>query len=109
MNYIIIFIILIVLVLISYSNIESFTSNNFDFIEDQRIEMIRGYFKSLKPKKKYLLSNSCNVKEYNRFDIEPSMEKYIKDILQTWNKRNIKPKFHVSEQGTESDVVPLAR
>ena len=27
-------------------------------------------------------------------------EKYIKDILETWNKRNIKPKFHVSEQGS---------
>jgi len=26
-------------------------------------------------------------------------EKYIKDILETWKKRNIKPKFHVSEQG----------
>ena len=27
-------------------------------------------------------------------------EKYIKDILETWKKRNIKPKFHVSEQGS---------
>ena len=81
MNYIIIFIILIVLVLVSYSNIESFTNNNSDFIEDQRIEMIREYFKSLIPQKKYILSNSCNVKEYNRFDIEPSMEKYIKNII----------------------------
>ena len=27
-------------------------------------------------------------------------EFYIKDILHTWEKRNIKPKFHVSEQGT---------
>ncbi len=26
-------------------------------------------------------------------------EYYIKDILNTWTKRNIKPKFHISEQG----------
>ena len=25
---------------------------------------------------------------------------YIKDILKTWTKRNIKPKFHISEQGS---------
>ena len=28
-----------------------------------------------------------------------SADEYIKDILDTWVKRNIKPKFHVSEQG----------
>mgnify|MGYP001413530557 CR=1 FL=1 len=26
-------------------------------------------------------------------------EDYIEEILETWKKRNIKPKFHVSEQG----------
>ena len=25
---------------------------------------------------------------------------YIPEILETWKKRNIKPKFHVSEQGS---------
>ena len=30
---------------------------------------------------------------------KPARE-YISDILDTWNRRNIKPKFHVSEQGT---------
>ena len=30
---------------------------------------------------------------------KPASE-YIADILQTWHKRNIKPKFHVSEQGS---------
>ena len=29
-----------------------------------------------------------------------SADKYISDILETWKKRNIKPKFHVSEQGS---------
>ena len=28
------------------------------------------------------------------------MDIYIPRILESWNKRNIKPKFHVSEQGT---------
>ena len=31
-------------------------------------------------------------------DIKPASE-YIEAILETWNKRGIKPKFHVSEQG----------
>ena len=30
---------------------------------------------------------------------KPARE-YISDILDTWNRRNIKPKFHVSEQGS---------
>jgi UV DNA damage endonuclease len=39
-------------------------------------------------------------------------EKYIKDILDTWKKINIKPKFHVSEQGSgrcghHSDYIEL--
>jgi hypothetical protein len=81
MNYLIIFIILIVLVLLNYSNIESFQNTKSDFIQDSRIEMIREYFKTITPKKKYFLSKQCNVKEYNRFDIEPSMEDYIKNII----------------------------
>ena len=40
-------------------------------------------------------------KNRNRaFQKVDEFEKYIKDILETWNKRNIKPKFHVSEQGS---------
>ena len=31
--------------------------------------------------------------------IKPA-EEYIEDILETWKKRGIKPKFHVSEQGS---------
>ena len=31
--------------------------------------------------------------------MKPAVE-YISDILETWKRKNIKPKFHVSEQGS---------
>ena len=39
---------------------------------------------------------------YNHFHPDETQKPahiYIPEILQTWNKRNIKPKFHISEQG----------
>ena len=81
MNYLIIFIILIVLILINYSNIESFQNKNTDFIQDSRIEILRKYLKNITPRKKYFLSKLCNLKEYNTFNIDPSMETYIKNII----------------------------
>ena len=45
----------------------------------------------------------CYIKlhkdEYEKGNIK-SAEYYIPLILETWEKRNIKPKFHVSEQGS---------
>ena len=38
----------------------------------------------------------CQLHPEEKF--KPAGE-YIEEILETWKRRNIKPKFHVSEQG----------
>lgn len=42
---------------------------------------------------------TCYCKLHPAETFKPA-EEYISDILDTWKRRNIKPKFHVSEQGS---------
>ena len=72
------------------------------------------YIKQLMPKqikkvKKYrdkiplFFKNNIEGKLYEIYKTEvklKSAEEYIGDILKTWQNRGIKPKFHVSEQGS---------
>jgi len=43
--------------------------------------------------------HECYKKLHPDINLKP-VEEYIPLILETWNRRNIKPKFHVSEQGS---------
>jgi len=43
----------------------------------------------------YNINKGCHLKE---------VRKYMPDILKTWTRRNIKPKFHISEQRPDSRI-----
>lgn len=79
MKYIfIIFLILCVIIikyLYSISNIlESFESDN-------KIDSLRSYFNSMTPNKKIFLSHDYETKKYNRFNIDPQMERFTKELI----------------------------
>ena len=77
MKYFIFFISILIIILYLYKR-----SNNLEsFVQDNRIEDLRKYFSNISPQKKIFLSNQCNLKEYNRFNIEPSMENFIKNLI----------------------------
>tara|TARA_Y100000991_G_scaffold214778_1_gene203325 strand:+ start:3443 stop:4351 length:909 start_codon:yes stop_codon:yes gene_type:complete len=81
MNYLIVILVIVIIIIIAnYKKKESFI-NGGQFIPDQRISLIRNYFNQITPHQKFFLKNQCNIKEYNRFDIEPSMEEYIKKLI----------------------------
>lgn len=83
MRHLIILFIIVIVFFFMYNKEEKFTNMN-QFIPDNRILLIKNYFNKLNPHEKIFLSDQCNLKEYNSFDIEPSMEKFIVSLIKPY-------------------------
>lgn len=73
--------VLLILIVLSVIIHKNYLVQQESFIPDPRMEILRKYFKNISAEKQIFLQNECNVKEYNRFDIEPEKEKYMKKVI----------------------------
>ena len=75
MNYIFIIFLILFVIIIKYFYSISNTLESFEI--GDKINSLRNYFNSINSNKKLLLSNYCETKKYNSFDIDSQMEKFI--------------------------------
>ena len=79
MKYIFIIFFILCVILIKYLYPISNISESFE--SDNQIESLRTYFNSMSSNKKIFLSQDYETKKYNRFDIDPQMERFIKELI----------------------------
>ena len=79
MNYIFIIFLILFVIIIKYFYSISNTLESFEI--GDKINSLRNYFNSINSNKKLLLSNYCETKKYNRFDIDSQMEKFTKELI----------------------------
>lgn len=79
MNYIFIICLILFVIIIKYFYSISNTLESFEI--GDKINSLRNYFNSINSNKKLLLSNYCETKKYNRFDIDSQMEKFTKKLI----------------------------